>query len=1126
MFNLYYGNDTGKLADRLGERLTRQAQDNPLTPVLVLVPQAGLRRWLQVHLAERLGIVANLDFRAPAQFAWDLLRAARPELTERSPFEPDLLRWHLYALLGEPLDDHALQPLQDYLQSDDDPMRRYALAGVLARVFERLQGYRRERLLRWEHARLNRGADAQDWQADLWRRLVRRLGGDYRAARLDAWLRDYAGDNAPPGLPARISAFACANVSPDVLRVLGVCARHAEVDFYWPTPCREYWGDVPRSRRLFHKQASEGVEDNPLLASLGGAGAAFAELLFSYDDVQPDLEEDLSEPPSRGTLLGELRADILERASPRAHSRATQLDGSLQFYACHSPLREVQTLHDRLLAMFARDPTLTPRDIAVMMPDVAAYRPCIEAVFGGLPDHDRRYIPYGVGDIDAAAAHPAAQLFLTLLDAPTSRWTLSELLDVLAVPGVMRRFDLDADGLAQLSGMVRDAGVRWGEDERARAGVGDYREFSFAFGLDRMLAGFAMGDGQALLAGIAPLPGIEGAAFARLEPLLALLAIWRRLRELSPRSLIAAQWQSRLNALVDAIYAPNGADPAETRALERVRAALAQLVVDTRAAQVSQSLPWHDVRAFLRERLAQSDPRQRLFAGGVTFCGMVPLRVVPFRVICLLGLDEAAFPRRENAALDPLLVDRRLNKSERGDRDVRADDRLLFLQLIAAARDTLYISWVGRDPHSNEPRPPSTVVSELMDDLARNYLPNPNRLDSREPHEHSSTPATDVLREEAESKFPLVQPLHPFDARLFDPARSDSQSFRREWLAAAQPIGALAEAAPFARGDLHLRNATDAADPADARDIRLEDLRRFFRNPAREFLETALDMRLPRQLEDDPDLEPLAPKDGLTRWRLTTALLAHDGDASDALATLRAHGELPPGALGEQASHAAANRAAALRERVLAFTAGAAPASETPLTIELDDGTRLVGSLAGRYAAGLLRVRAGIVDGRHVLEAWLDALFAISGGNSVPTVLAALTDKDDGLAFELPQPSPREARETLQELVALYRAGLRAPLPFFPRLSWKHARQGAKQAQKTSNLRDGQAFDLSVFIKAAEQSDNDYNDVDEFSDPAAAIVWRGRDLSGRGDAVLAQYLHLAASTVFDDPARAWVEQFK
>ncbi|MEO6968912.1 MAG: exodeoxyribonuclease V subunit gamma [Rhodanobacteraceae bacterium] len=1111
MFNLYYGNDTGKLADRLGERLTAQAQDNPLSPALVLVPQAGLLRWLQVYLAERLGVAANLDFRAPAQFAWDLLRAARPELSERSPFEPDLLRWHLYALLGEPLDDASLRPLRDYLRHDDDPQRRYGVAGVLTRVFERLQGYRRERLLRWEHAELNRGADAQDWQAAVWRRLLQRLGGDYRAARLDAWLRDYAGGISPPGLPARVSAFACANVSPDVLRMLGVCARHSQVDFYWPTPCREYWGDVPRSRRLFRKQRTEGAEDNPLLASLGGAGAEFAELLFSYDDVQPDLEEDLSEPPPRGTLLGELRADIFERASTGARSRALKLDDSLQFHVCHSPLREVQTLHDRLLAMLAKDPTLTPRDIAVMMPDVAAYRPCIEAVFGGVPDNDHRYIPYGVGDVDAAAMHPAAQLFLTLLDAPTSRWTSSELLDVLAVPGVMRRFDLDTDGLAQLSRAIRGAGVRWGEDEHARAHLGGYREFSFAFGLDRMLAGFAMGDGQATLGDIAPLPGVEGAAFARLEPLLAVQAAWRRLRELSARALPAAQWQTRLNALFDAIYAPNAADPTETRALELVRAALTQLAEDTRAARVSQALPWGDARAFLRERLSQADPRQRLFAGGVTFCGMVPLRVVPFRVICLLGMDEGAFPRRENAALDPLLADARANRSERGDRDVRADDRLLFLQLIAATRDTLYISWIGRDARSNEPRPPATVVAELMDELRRAYLSAP----------------TDDTRDRWEGALPVVQPLHPFDARLFDPAHPDLQSFRHEWLGAAQPIDAPGEMAPFAHGDPCLPIAMDGVGPAASQEILVDDLRRFFRNPARGFLETALDMRLPRDLDDDPDLEPLAPKDGLTRWRLTTALLTHDGDGSDASAALRARGELPPGAFGEEALHAAADRASALRERVLAFTAGGAPAPEIVRAVELDDGTRLTGSLAGRYPAGLLRVRAGTIDGRHVFDAWLDALFAIISGDTVPTVLAALTDKGEAITFELPQPALHEARAALQELVALYRAGLRAPLPFFPRLSWQHALQGARLSPQTAARQDSEAPALPVFRKAVEQSDDDYNlDADEIGESAAAIVWRGRDLSGRGDAALAGYLHRAAATVFDEPARAWVEQFK
>ena len=318
VFHLYTANDAAKLADMLGERLRAQARGNPLVPAQVLVPQMGLRRWLQVHLAESLGVLANVEFVEPARFAWQLLRAAQPELPARSPFEPDVLRWHLHALLGESLESDALAPLRDYLGRDGDPLRRFALARELAQVYERLQGYRREKLLRWERGAENAGSPTEKWQAELWRRLVRRVGGASRASRVDAWLRafdpawpdaaSFVDKPAPPGLPAHLHAFACANISPDVLRMLGVAARHCELDFHLPLPSREYLGDTPQTRKAVRERLRDKDGGNPLIVSLGGAAAEFVELLYGYEHVQPDEEIDLFDEVHRPSHPARARA--------------------------------------------------------------------------------------------------------------------------------------------------------------------------------------------------------------------------------------------------------------------------------------------------------------------------------------------------------------------------------------------------------------------------------------------------------------------------------------------------------------------------------------------------------------------------------------------------------------------------------------------------------------------------------------------------------------------------------------------------------------------------------------------------------------------------------------------------
>lgn len=1097
MFRLITANDAAVLADRLGDGLRAPAA-NPLLPARVLVPQAGLARWLQVRLAERNGVIANVAFTPPAQFAWELLRAAQPTLPQHSPYEVELLRWHVYALLGEPLDGRALAPLRAYLAANADPLARYALSFELARVYERMQGYRRATLHDWE-----RGAHG-GWQAELWRRLVRRVGGVSRAARMDDWLRRFdagfedtaaATPKPAPPLPdglTRFACFACANVSPDVLRMLAVAGQHCDVDFYLPLPSMEYLGDVPRTRAAVRARLGEGGGENPLVTSLGGAAAEFIEQLYGYQYLQPDAEIDAFDDAIAGErLLDRVRNDVLRhRVPPADAARLAAPDASLQFHACHTEVREVETLHDALLALFTTVDGLRPRDIAVMAPDIERYRPAIEAVFGG----DRkaaRALPYNLGDLGAGALHPVAELFLQLLDAPTSRWEVDALTDLLAVPGVQRRFDLDADAAAQLGRRVHDAGVRWGEDETARQGCGGYREFSWAFGLDRIVAGFASGDDLALAGDTAPLAGVEGSAFGQLDALLALTATFRHLRELAGRRQQARDWQVQLNAALDALYRPDPDDSAETRALDRIRAALKRLADNTAAAGGGLDLAFADVRAFLRDALAAPAPQQRLFTGGITFCSLVPLRVVPFRVICLLGMDADAFPHRDDNGLDPLVHDRRTGHAQPGDRDVRADDRLLFLQLLAAARDAFYVSWIGRDAHDNQPRPPSVVVAELIDCLRDHYLERP-----------PSKAGTDRL--------PRLEPLHPFARELFADDADAARSFQAQWLPAANaPTRTAPGVQPFVGAAL-------PAAPGPAT-LRLDELKRFFDDPARGFLEQRLDLRLPRDAEAEPGVEPLQPDAPLLRYDLTRAGLEGGDTELATLATqLRAEARLPPGGFGGEALAIARERAENLRGSIADYTGGGAALDAIVGDLELAGGVRLTGQVDAVYPAGLVRAKAGSLEGRHVLRAYIDQLFATAvRGAPVPCRLFWL-EKDAGKYCDLAPCDPADAIAKLDRLVALHQRGLVTPLPLLTRACWK----ALGRERKTKGDNDEAAF--ITRLREAAGGDERYQGGSEFTSPTLGITWRGMDFTRLGGAAGAAFYRttLAVFPQLVWPARA------
>src|SRR5690625_2360059 len=501
MFHLHYDTNLERLADRLAGLLARRDPADLLAPQTVLVPQAGLQRWLVQRLAERHGIAANLEFIAPAQMVWRALRAWRPALPYQSPFVREAMHWRLLPLLADPPAGET--GVAELVAGETEPLRRFQLAAHVARLFERYQAYRRDLLDAWQD-----GDEPGDAQAGLWRGLTAGTDEASRSHLLGEYLQAFAADGAaaPPGLPARLFAFGCINVSPDVLRFLGVVGRHAQTHFFLPTPCREYWGDIPRRRDLAAQLRERGggfcdQPANPRLVATGGVGRDFVAQVFGYDEVQPDLESmpDDVDPP-RDSLLHRVQADVIELASAGPADKRDApdpADDSLRVHVCHSPMREVEVLHDRLLDLFARHQDLEPRDVAVLVADMGTYAPCVDAVFGSIERSDARYIPWTVADRPLARAHALAAMFQSLLDLPASRLGLDEVLEVLAVPAVARGCGLADTDLAALREAAIAAGICCDEDaaDRAARGVPAHDEFSWAFGRERVLLGYMAGGG-------------------------------------------------------------------------------------------------------------------------------------------------------------------------------------------------------------------------------------------------------------------------------------------------------------------------------------------------------------------------------------------------------------------------------------------------------------------------------------------------------------------------------------------------------------------------------------------------------------------------------------------------------
>ncbi len=637
------------------------------------------------------------------------------------------------------------------------------------------------------------------------------------------------------------------------------------------------------------------------------------------------------------------------------------------------------------------------------------------ATAGTTTRHRRQAIPYAVADASPLAGEPLAEVFLRLLALPVSRFGLQELLDLLSSAPLADAAGLDADALSRLHDWLHAAGARWGIDaaHRARHGAPEDAAYTWQFALDRLLLGHASGDDQPI-AGVAPWPALEGGALDALDALLRLLRVLARRARAFDTAMPPDQWRERLLGLLDALLPQPPSAPSTQRALDRLRGLVDDFARDAADAGFDTPVPCEVVRAHFATLLGEADTRAPLLTGGVSFARMVPMRLLPFRVVCLLGMDDMAFPRRDPAAgLNRLTAQLGTDQRRRGDRSTRDDDRQLFLQLFAAAQDVFYVSWLGADPRDGSVREPSALVSELLA-TAGDYHADPRA---------------------AARALVLHHPLQPFSPAAFGAGDDRRFSYRGQWHdAAGQLSGARKPLAAWMTAETVL-SPPAAADT----ELSLDALRRFLLDPAGQFLRQRLDVRLPELDAADDDIEPLqAPGRGLQRSLLQRAVFDAllDRQDSDAMqARLRAQGLLPSGPPGRRALQELVDEITPYAH-AFAQWRGTAQAQILPAEVDID-GLRLHGRLADAWPQGIARLRFGAPNGRSAIRHGLDWLLATAAGIDLPFV-DIHEDAAHGIGVHArPSLSRDAAIDALRQLLALRAEGLRAPLPFAPYSAWE-----------------------------------------------------------------------------------------
>ena len=1039
MLRVYHSNRLDVLEALMEFIVEQQRLDDPFESEMVLVQSTGMAQWLQMTLSQRFGIAANIDFPLPASFIWDMFTRVLPDIPGESAFNKQSMSWKLMTLLPQMLDDDAFTPLRHYLHDDADKRKLFQLASRVADLYDQYLVYRPQWLTNWENDTLVDGlGEAQLWQAPLWKALVmhtKALGQPlWHRANLYQRFIDILeqSETRPEGLPSRVFICGISALPPVYLHALQALGKHIDIYVLFTNPCRYYWGDIQdpaflarlqaRQRRHFREErelplfrdadAAPGLFNddgeqnvtNPMLASWGKLGRDYIYLLAGLERYQ-ELEAFVDIDPDN--LLHNLQHDVLElknsaiagrTAQEFAHSGAKRVlkpdDRSLTVHVCHSPQREVEILHDRLLAMLEADPTLTPRDIIVMVADIDSYSPFIQAVFGSATGE--RYLPYAISDRRARQAHPAMQAFITLLSLPDSRFVSEDVLALLDVPVLAARFNIDEEGLRYLRQWVNESGIRWGlDDDNVRElDLPATGQHTWRFGLTRMLLGYAMESQQGEWQSVLPYDessGLIAELVGHLASLLMQLNHWRQgLSQDRPLE----EWLPVCRDMLNDFFLP---DQDTEAALALIEQQWQAIIAQGTQSQYGGMVPLSLLRDELASRLDQERISQRFLAGPVNICTLMPMRSIPFKVVCLLGMNDGVYPR----ALPPLGFDLMSQKPVRGDRSRRDDDRYLFLEALMSAGQMLYISYIGRSIQDNSERYPSVLVQELLD-----YIGQSHCLEGDE-----------ALNCDESDKRVKAHIMHQHTRMPFDPenfAANERQSYAREWLAAASQ-----------QGEAHSPFIQPLA-PLDITHLPLEQLQRFWQHPVRAFFQMRLQVNFRSEESEIPDTEPFT-LEGLTRYQLNQQLLntlIEEQDAGLMYRRYRAAGTLPYGPYGEIAWEVQRQEMEALASRVIELRE---PAQSMEIDLECA-GVNITGWLAQVQSNGLLRWRPSLLSVSQGMQLWLEHLvYCASGGTGESRLLL----RKEG-EWRFPPLSATEAHGYLAELVEGYRLGMMQPVLFLP----------------------------------------------------------------------------------------------
>lgn len=1015
MLNVIYSNSMSQLAAHLAE--TQQL--NPLPPLqaeTVMVQSNELARWLNLYLASNQSIAAHIEFPFPSAWLWKLFRQVWPEIPRESPYSTDAMSLKIFELLPTISNMPEFEAISRYLGQSAEQRKMLDLAQRIADSFDQYLMYRPDWIAQWEAGKAN------NWQGALWHRLTKDDPEPMHRARLLQKMQQTLKNKQFPTsiLPPRISIFGLTAMPPIYLDLLAEIAQFTEVSIYFLSPSEGYWGDLlnqksqAKQRLLFDEEDEFADNGHPLLASLGKLGQTFFEQLQAI----PHQAELLYLQPQAHDVLSQLKQDIYQLDSQDERLLVASDDDSVQIHSCHSAMREAEVLHDQLLNLFEKHPDLSPTDVVVMTPDIEVYAPAIEAVFSSQPIE--RFIPFSIANRGDAQQQTIIETFTDLLGLPQSRFDAETIMRLLECAAIQRQFRLDHTDMDTIRSWLRETQIRWGLDsqDKQQLGLPALDANTWRAGLDRLILGYALPpaerDQWQLFNFQLPVGGISGDRAQLMAQLNAFIDQLSQLRDELKRPRKAADWQILLSDWLSRLFTIR--EENEQLQLDAILKAMDSLTESAQQVGFEQNLSIDLLRDWLDLHIEMPSAEHQFMGRGLTFCDMVPMRSIPFDVVCLIGMNDNSYPRRQpKPGFDLLSSDYR-----RGDRSRRDDDRYLFLEALLSANRHLYISYVGASIHDNSPIPPSVLVSDFADVLNRRFQTEQGG--------------------EIWEQLLTSHPLQAFSPRYFSGQDNKLFSFN-------------SEACPPSQKQKETRNwfARPLPEAEDSwRFVSLSQLISFFSHPARFLAQQRLGIQFENEDATLEIREPFA-LNGLEAWTVRQQMLEGrlaELDAAQIQPVIQATGVLPQGHFAELLFDQQLEKVDSFTEKLQPLRS-APPLPALPFEFDCSEFT-LTGQLEGLSASGLLQYRLAKMKAKDLLGLWCSHLVLNCLKPQGVALQSQLQCEDSYIKFN----AVTEPESLLADLLAIYWQGLHQPIPLLPLTSLTYAAAELEGA----NDADGKAF--------------------------------------------------------------------